>query len=180
MEGSFQIVVDATSPDEALEQCRRRLRKLRSEKDLFDKPCKIYLEGIIRLDGSYKHGLVVNYDMAFHGDHRGHVSALVPPQSHGDTVNAYGYAPDPDTKDAEDRKEGHVMEPFLDFPRGKKAPSDPTSTPTSSWPAQRAARENDSIARDRAAASKRGQRLKEQSRKAALEATLAELGLGKK
>ena len=42
--GSFQLVVKATSPDDATEKCHARLCELRETTSLFDRSMKIYFE----------------------------------------------------------------------------------------------------------------------------------------
>src|SRR5262245_28533949 len=69
--GTFQLVVEATGPENAVDRGRVRLRRLRASTTLFDDPVTIYLDGIIRLTGSFKDGVVVNW-----------VSERAPPSPH--------------------------------------------------------------------------------------------------
>src|SRR5689334_7397150 len=59
--GTFQVIVEASSPERALEAFKARIRKLRASATLFSEPTTIFIEGFIKLAGSFKDGLLVNY-----------------------------------------------------------------------------------------------------------------------
>jgi len=60
--GSFQVVVEADNPQQAADRCRTRLRRLRTSTTLFDRPTTVLLNALIQLTGSFKRGLLVNWE----------------------------------------------------------------------------------------------------------------------
>jgi hypothetical protein len=112
-EGTFQILVDAPSPEDAVEQFQRRLRKLRTTTTLFDDPSTIYLIGLIQLGGSFKNGLLVNWE---HGDAppdpNMKIGCLIPEQKDHECVE-YGYTRA--GKGKRGKKDEDMFEPFVDF-----------------------------------------------------------------
>lgn len=107
--GSFQIVVEATSPDDALERCHTRLQHLRAETKLFDEPIAIFTDGVIKLAGSFEEGLLVNWESP---QPLGRISCLMPETEKHEAV---GYSID----------HGETIEPFLDFGRADDEGSGP-------------------------------------------------------
>jgi hypothetical protein len=108
--GTFQLVVEATGPENAVDRCRVRLRRMRTNTTLFDNPVTIYLDGLIRLTGSFQHGLLVNWESGpSPPPPNGTLSCLIPEQT-DHSADAWGWEP---TR----RKKGddHTIEPFLDF-----------------------------------------------------------------
>src|SRR5262249_51625107 len=91
--GTFQVVVEARSPEDAVDRFSKRLRKLRTTTTLFDDPTTIYINGLIKLSGSFENGLLVNYAS---GDsppepHFG-IACLIPEQKDHQAVD-YGFEP---------------------------------------------------------------------------------------
>lgn len=117
-EGSFQVIVQARSPEDAVERFRKLLEKLRLQTTLFHRPCSIFLEGLLRLRGSFEEGLLVNYtSMVPEIPPEAHASiyCLVPEQDHAS--ESYGWSPEPKgkkRKKQEEEEEG-IMVPFIDF-----------------------------------------------------------------
>lgn len=114
-EGTFQIVVQARSPEDAVDRSYELIEKLHEDTTLFQRPCSIYIEGIIRLRGSFEKGLLVNYSSTWTGDHpRASIGCLIPEQKH-ESMD-YGWKPTP-KKGTKKQKEGDLetIEPFIDF-----------------------------------------------------------------
>jgi hypothetical protein len=110
--GSFQLVVDATSPRQALERCRLRLQKLRATTPLFDDPIKFYIEGIVKLSGSRAAGLLVNWESGDRPhDPKIRITCLIPEQEDTSAV-AYHYEPEGNDKSEPDDR---GVPPFLEF-----------------------------------------------------------------
>lgn len=99
--GSFQVVVQAASPNDAAERMRKRLRTLRTTTSLFDEPCTIVLNGMIHLVGSFDEGVLVNWRA---GTDAVEILCMVPEQPEH---HHKGYEPA--------RENGAEEEPFLDF-----------------------------------------------------------------
>ena len=104
-DGTFQMVVQASTPKQAVDRFRARLRKLRTTATLFDSPVTIYMEGFIALRGAFEDGLLVNWESgqsptAPHA----RITCLIPEQDDTD-AEGYGFGSDEDGP----------MEPFLDF-----------------------------------------------------------------
>jgi hypothetical protein len=181
--GTFQLVVEASSPDQAADRCLARLRKLRAETTLFNDPSTIYLEGLIRLTGSFVDGLLVNYECRQRpAPPDWQIGCLIPEQDDHDAAS-FGREP----------KKNGDMEPFVDFGgqkyakdleaaaakrAGTRLPADaePRRLPAAS-PAGRTADARKRTAAERAerraAREREAQRKKEQHD--AVSATLAEL-----
>ena len=60
--GTFQMVVAASSPEQAVERFRKRLRAIRRIGSVLAGPNTVYLQGFIPLTGSFKEGVLVNYE----------------------------------------------------------------------------------------------------------------------
>jgi hypothetical protein len=104
-EGTFQMVVQASTPKQALDRFRARLRKLRTTTTLFDSPVTIYMEGVIALRGSFDDGLLVNWESGEAPPLPNvRLMCLIPEQDDTE-AESYGIGPEED---------GDV-EPFLDF-----------------------------------------------------------------
>jgi hypothetical protein len=103
-EGTFQVVVEAANPEQAVNRMRTRLRKLRTAASLFDSPTTIYLDGFIELKGSFKDGLLVNWVSGPARSPSWQIMNLVPEQDH--EAEAYG---------VDDESKDDAIEPFLDF-----------------------------------------------------------------
>jgi hypothetical protein len=111
--GSFQLVVDATSPRQAVGRCRLRLQKLRDTTTLFDDPVKFYIEGIIKLSGSFAGGLLVNWESGDRlPDPRVRITCLIPEQ---EDHRALDYRFEPEGSEKRKTGDDHVMDPFLEF-----------------------------------------------------------------
>jgi hypothetical protein len=102
--GSFQVIVEASTPKQAVTRLRARLRKLRSETSHFDSPTTIYCDGLVRLAGSFKDGLLVNYVSRQSAENDVQIFCTVPEQPGSQDVDSYGFG----------EEEGDV-EAFLDF-----------------------------------------------------------------
>lgn len=99
--GSFQVVVQASSPEDAEQRIKERLRVLRTKSSLFDKPCSIFLNGLIRLAGPIDEGLVVNLECGTAEIGEYHLLPEQPDQA------AETYEPP--------LEDGGIQGPFLDF-----------------------------------------------------------------
>jgi len=97
--GSFQLVVEATSRDDALERCHDRLHHLRETTRLFNEPIAIFTDGVIKLSGSFKEGLLVNWESP---EHVSRIACLMPETGEHE---AEGYS----------INHGNTIEPFLEF-----------------------------------------------------------------
>lgn len=60
--GTFQMLVEASSPEQAVERFRKRLRAIRRFNSVLTGPTTVYLEGFVPLTGTFKEGLLVNYE----------------------------------------------------------------------------------------------------------------------
>lgn len=105
--GTFQVVVEAAGPEQAVERCRSRLKRLHVSTTLFNRPTTIFLDQIIKLSGSFENGLLVNWES---GDRPPppdpRLMCAIPEQDdHG--AESYGLRP---SKKGEDEDEA-----FLDF-----------------------------------------------------------------
>jgi len=60
--GTFQMVIEASSPEQAVERFRTRLRAINRIGSVLASPNTIYLEGFLPLTGSIKEGILVNYE----------------------------------------------------------------------------------------------------------------------
>lgn len=111
-EGSFQVVVEAATPEQAVERFRARLDHLRREGTLFSEPTTIYLNGIVELRGSYAKGLLINYEQGpSPAEPCVRLMCMLPEQSNEGT-GVYGWGEDPDSSVDE---RGVKVEPFVDF-----------------------------------------------------------------
>jgi hypothetical protein len=100
--GTFQIIVEATSPDDAMEKCHTRLHHLRETTKLIDEPIMIFSDGLVRLTGSFEDGVMVNFEVPQPGG--GRISNLMPdPDDTGAMVFALARKPD------------EPVEPFIAF-----------------------------------------------------------------
>ena len=179
-EGSFLIVVEAKDPEGAVKACRIKLRSLHRDTKLFEQPVTIYIEGLIRLSGSFKKGLLVNMDCGPCSDTRGRITCLIPDEQEHE-AEGYGVGQEPP------EGEGQIVEPFIDFEGKaackaiKAAKSQPaTITPTqartkASAEALAIASKEDATVSRAARERERARRHAEQERKKALAVTLAEL-----
>lgn len=114
--GSFQLVVEATSADDAAERCHARLCELRETTPLFDRSIKIYFEGVVKLAGSFKHGVLINWDSRdAPPDLSMRLSCLLPPEQ-GEHAGTIDYQVD--------HGEGPI-EPFLEFEREQQRTRSP-------------------------------------------------------
>jgi hypothetical protein len=103
-QGTFQIVVEAADPGQALDRMRARLRRLRTTTSLFDKPSTIYVDTVIKLKGSFKEALLVNWVSGPEQSPSWKIGCAIPEQDH--EAEAY---------DAVKGKKKETVEPFLDF-----------------------------------------------------------------
>lgn len=113
--GSFQIVVEASSPEQAIDRFRKRLQQLRDTTTLFNRPVTIFIEGFIKLGGSFKRGLLVNWDSGqapLVPNVR--LTCLIPEQTDHKSVG-YGFDPEGDPDNPQDDEVGKTIAPFLDF-----------------------------------------------------------------
>jgi len=110
--GTFELVVEATSPEDAVERFYEKLEQVRKARDLFDKPSTIYIEGLIELPRTIKSGLLVNWrSVMCSSPPQGELTCLIPGRDDEHEAVAYGYSPS--GKKTED--DDGVIEPFLDF-----------------------------------------------------------------
>lgn len=187
--GTFQVVIEASSPDDAVKRLRRRLKAIRAVGSILSGTYTIYLEGLVPLTGSFKEGLMVNYESRPDDEPPDYQLLNFMPEQGRPTPRSYRLGKD-DTKD----------ELFLDF--GGKAhlraleaakSADGAHLPPGVWPKPRLSPEEKEKARAQAAAQK-VQRAAEsaakkkerqvaaeakQRRDRALKETLAELGKGR-
>jgi hypothetical protein len=180
--GSFQIVVEATEPLEAVDKCRDRLRWLRTSTTLFDEPVTIYIEGIIKLSGTFAKGLLVNFES---GDSpptpQVELTCLIPEQTdHG----AFDYGWKPPRSGRKSKEDKDTIEPFLDFggqrfrlalrkAQGTEAARPPTGSLPSS--ARASPSEAERAAKVAAAEAARNEAAAKKKRREALRSTLDEL-----
>jgi hypothetical protein len=60
--GTFQMVVSAPSPEQAIERFRKRLRFIHGLGTVLTSPSTVYLEGIVPLDRPFEEAVLVNYE----------------------------------------------------------------------------------------------------------------------
>jgi hypothetical protein len=81
--GSFQMVVEAVTPDDALDRCHERLVELAATTVLFKEPIKLYSDGLVRLTGRFNEPVLLNFELP---DERGRISNLMPEQAEHDAM----------------------------------------------------------------------------------------------
>ena len=109
--GSFQVVVEGTDPKDAINRCRQRIRLVRKARSVFTSPVTIYFDGLIKLSGPMRRGVLVNYESRRTPpppDAR--ILCLVPTQP-DQAVEGYGPK---ETEAADDSQPGRT-DVFLDF-----------------------------------------------------------------
>lgn len=183
----FQIVVEANSAAEAGERCRARLERLKKTTTLFDDPSTVYLEGLIELAGSFKDGLLVNYESEDTATESFSLRCLIPEQKDHD-CSEYGFGPPP--KKGADTE---AMAPFVDFGgeqvqrvlaarnQGRSTPLESTSASGSGsidHSPRSSAQTREELRKQRAAerAARQEDVRRNKERKAALRAILDEIG----
>jgi hypothetical protein len=102
--GSFQMLVEASTVEIALERCKKRLLSLRATTTLFARPCEITLLHIIKLDGGFADPVLVNYFTGVDPDHQAFIYSAAPEQPER---NLESYGPRV--------RKGSTEESFLDF-----------------------------------------------------------------
>lgn len=102
--GSFQMLVQASTVEIALERCKKRLLSLRATTSLFARPCAITLLHIIKLDGGFADPVLVNYVSAVDPNHQAFIYCAVPEQP-DQGLESYGPR----------IRKGSTEESFLDF-----------------------------------------------------------------
>lgn len=111
--GTFQILVKATSPADSVERFKARLRKLRDTTTLFNKPTTIYINGIIKLAGSFTDGLLVSYSCGESPEPPSfEIGALIPEQKDHACIE-YGYTPPDEGRTKSE--DADTIRPFLDL-----------------------------------------------------------------
>jgi|GEM_PF-6989332 len=60
--GTFQMVVAATSPEQAVDRFHSRLRAIRRIGSVLSGPSTVFIQGIIPLDGSFEQAVLFNYE----------------------------------------------------------------------------------------------------------------------
>lgn len=81
--GSFQMVVEAVTPDDATERCRQHLVELAATTVLFREPVKLYSDGLIRLTGRFNEPVLLNFELP---DTQGRIANLMPEQPEHDAM----------------------------------------------------------------------------------------------
>ncbi len=175
--GSFQIVVEGKDPEDAAQICKKKLRQLRDSKKFFSDPTSIYLESIIQLRGSFKSGLLVNFENGPTDDACWKITCPIPEQKDHE-AESYGIKGD---------SEGGTVDPFVDFggQAASKAALGKSAVASSEAKSLRGESKmsaggkatgatNLAKASDEARAKAREAKLAGQNRKASLAATLAE------
>jgi hypothetical protein len=81
--GSFQMVVEAVTPDDAMARCHQRLLELAATTSFFKEPVKFYSDGLIRLTGRFNEPVLLNFELP---DMRGRISNLMPEQAEHDAM----------------------------------------------------------------------------------------------
>lgn len=102
---TFQLVVHANGPEQAMDRCANQLRELRASTTLFRRPSTVYFNHVIRLGGDLSQPLLVNYTAAEIPERHVEVLAAIPEQKDRPGVEAFGPP----------EEEGSEMEAFLDF-----------------------------------------------------------------
>jgi hypothetical protein len=99
--GSFQMVVEAVTPDDAMDRCAQRLVDLANTTALFKEPIKIYSDGLLRITGRFDEAVLLNFELP---DLKGRTSNLMPEQPKHDAMM---FVDDLDAKGP--------VEPFITF-----------------------------------------------------------------
>lgn len=191
--GTFQVVVEATSPEDAVERFQKKLRALRTEGSFFDSPITIYIEGIVKLSGPFEDGLLVNWRSGEsppppHAE----LTCLIPEQANDRQAVGYGWSPHPKGKRTKPKNDqGETTEPFIDFggeefrklaAKSRHQQRDPDShdlaDAAESARREREQRKAQADAKKAAAELARAQTQAKRERRAAIQSTLAELGTG--
>src|SRR5580704_6327655 len=109
--GSFQVVVEGTDPKDAIDRCRQRIRLVRKARSVFTSPVTIYFDGLIKLSGPMRRGVLVNYESRrTPPPPDAQILCLVPTQP-DQAVEGYG----PKETEAADDSEPGRTDVFLDF-----------------------------------------------------------------
>lgn len=181
--GTFQIVVEATSPEDAVERFYEKLEGLRKAGTLFEKPITIYIEGLIKLSGTYKSGLLVNW-LSGVSPPAPHVelTCLNPEQAEENEAEVYGYSPSGKKK----KEDGEDIEPFLDFggeelrKQLEKSKGLPPSEATTTSSTDSARRKAEARAKKEAAARARAAAQAKRQRREIVHSTLEKMGVRKR
>lgn len=127
--GTFQMVVSASTPEQSIDRFRTRLRAIHRLGNLLTSPCTVYLQGVVPLAGSFKEGLLVNFEFRPTPDPPDYqVVNMMPPQgikTPGSFELAHG-------KD-------EAIQPFVDFgglAHQRAAQRAKESSTPAGWPAQ--------------------------------------------
>lgn len=102
--GTFQMVIEATTPDDAVMRLRKRLKAIRGAGSILSGKYTIYLEGLVPLTGSFKEGLLVNYESRPDDEPPDYQLLNFMPEQGRPTLRSYRIG-----------KDGTTEEPFLDF-----------------------------------------------------------------
>lgn len=81
--GSFQMVVEAVTPADAMARCHERLVDLAATTALFKEPVKLYSDGLVRLTGRFDEPVLLNFELP---DAKGRISNLMPDQPEHDAM----------------------------------------------------------------------------------------------
>lgn len=184
--GTFQMVIEASSPEQAVERFRTRLRAINRIGSVLASPNTIYLEGFLPLTGSINEGILVNYESRPTPDPPDYQLTNMMPEQGIEGPRSY--------KLTYDDKEG--IQPFIDFGGAahlRTVEAAKKAVQNSSWPASPPKPRLSTEEREKArleAAAQRGQKAAEaearkkerqaaaaakERRDRALKATLAEL-----
>jgi hypothetical protein len=127
-EGTFQMVVAAATPEQAVERFRKRLRAIQRLGTVLTSPSTVYLQGFVPLDGSFREGVLVNYEARPSPDPPDYQILNMAPEQGIEGLGCFQLADD----------ENDCIQPFVDFgglahKKSADAGSDPASgsmTPT--------------------------------------------------
>lgn len=77
------MVVEAVTPDDAMERCYERLVELAITTALFMEPVRLYSDGLVRLTGRFDEPVLLNFELP---DAQGRISDLMPEQAEHDAM----------------------------------------------------------------------------------------------
>ncbi len=102
--GTFQMVVGATSPEQAVDRFHSRLRAIRRIGSVLSGPSTVFIQGIIPLDGSFEQAVLVNYESRPSPDPPDYQLLNMTPEQGVKGLGSYELS-----------KEDDTIQPFIDF-----------------------------------------------------------------
>jgi len=110
--GSFQIIVECDSPEQAENKFKSIIKKKRKKGEMFNEVRDIYLDVFHELKKAPKNGMLVNYECR-RGEEVASTCCSTVDSSRG--VKAYGYHPDGTEPPGHESGDSYTHYPFVSF-----------------------------------------------------------------